>query len=204
MLLLLFLLLMVPCACTSVLQTHLCNAQMDCKVTFSMATNNSFSTCHCTKNGFLETSPRIAVEAVETSCQIRYLTVFASDSGVWQCQTPETRDKSQKIIVKVVGSLGSPTIEDNRGMLYLKKKTCPSFTCAATIGLKTDTYLTWMNKKTGSEIVDYLSLNNSQTTLSPTSLSRTSSIQMCVLGDMDLVCKISSDTGKFRISLPLR
>ena len=188
----------------SSLKTKVCNENMDCLLKFTMPTNISIRTCHCSRGGFLAQNPRLPITSLNKNCYVKFLTVLPRDSGVWQCQSPETRDKSEKIKMKVVGSLGSPTIEDNRGMLYLKKETCPSFTCAATIGLKTDTYLTWMNKKTGSEIVDYLSLNNSQTSLSPTSLSRTSSIQMCVLGDMDLVCKISSDAGKFRISLPLR
>ena len=147
---------------------------------------------------------RYPITALEQNCLLTFQTVFSSDSGVWQCQTPETRSRSKEIYLDVVGRLGSPIIKPDTGMLHLEKDTCFRFNCSAKIGLRTSTQMTWTDQKTGQEIQDFISHNNSLTSLTHTSLLRSSSIEICVKGNMDLLCNISSDFGKFRLSLPLR
>ena len=205
MLLIILLCMWLPSS-TSILQTHVCNEQLECQIRFPMVmpTNTSQRTCHCLKNEFLQNSPRFSIQALENSCKIDFLTVFPSDNGVWQCQTPETREKSKPVNLDIVGRLGSPTIEDNPGMIFVNKHQCHSFRCEAKIGFRAGAQLTWLKKNSGTEIMDYVYIENSLSDKTDKDLTARSTIKLCVKEDLDLSCKVTSSSGKFRLSFPLR
>lgn len=205
MLLIILLCMWLPSS-TSILQTHVCNEQLECQIRFPMVmpTNTSQRTCHCLKNEFLQNSPRFSIQALENSCKIDFLTVFPSDNGVWQCQTPETREKSEPVNLDIVGRLGSPTIEDNPGMIFVNKHQCHSFRCEAKIGFRAGAQLTWLKKNSGTEIMDYVYIENSLSDKTDKDLTARSTIKLCVKEDLDLSCKVTSSSGKFRLSFPLR
>ena len=63
MLLIILLCMWLPSS-TSILQTHVCNEQLECQIRFPMVmpTNTSQRTCHCLKNEFLQKSQRFSIQ----------------------------------------------------------------------------------------------------------------------------------------------
>ena len=78
----------------------------------------------------------------------------------------------------VLGRLGSPAIEDNRGMIYVNKHKCQYFRCEAKIGFRAGAQLTWMNS--GTEIMDYISLESSLSDKTDTDLTARSTIKTLI------------------------
>ena len=133
-----------------------------------------------------------------------FTTVMAMDNVVWQCQTPETLEKSEKKNLVVLGRLGPPRIGENRGMISetVANQSCQLFTCEAEVhqyGIK----MTWTDAKSKKE-VQFSELSDSLTSSKGTGFMRKSSINICIVEDIDLVCKITSTSGDYRLSYPLR